>query len=149
MNKQFLFLPTIISSMGYRANLANLMSGAPFLAAVGNLLFQTWLSDRIKRRGQIMIQCLPFFALGFALMLAFSTTHLISRPGLRYMALFIAVSLGNVGGPISLGVSVAEPFLFNAGNTGPSQTEQLLTFYPFSGLRTTILIQLSEPWPLP
>jgi hypothetical protein len=81
------------------------MSGAPFLVATCNLIFQTWLSDKIKRRGLIICYCLPFFALAFALELAFAETpYLFAQPGLRYMALFIGVAFGNVGGPITLGV---------------------------------------------
>jgi hypothetical protein len=91
--------------MGYKSNLANVMSGSPFLVATFNLVFQTWLSDKIKRRGLIICYSLPFFALAFALELAFAKTpHLFAQPGLRYMALFIGVALGNVGGPITLGV---------------------------------------------
>jgi sugar phosphate permease len=101
----FLFLPTIIASMGYQANLANLMSGAPFLLGTLNLLLQTWISDKIKRRGLVICYELPFFALAFALELAFSSTpYLFAQAGLRYMALFLGVGLGNVCGPLTLGV---------------------------------------------
>ncbi|KAH9204887.1 major facilitator superfamily domain-containing protein [Leptodontidium sp. 2 PMI_412] len=99
-----LFLPTIIHAMGYTSSKAQIMSGAPFLVGTFILAFQGILSDKLKRRGLVVLIFVPFMALCFMLLLIFTLNGpaLLHRTGLRYMALFLGVSLGTCGGPLCL-----------------------------------------------
>lgn len=93
--------------MGYRAGAAQIMSGAPFLLAAIVVIFQGWLSDRIKRRGLVMLCFVPFMVLCFMLLLIFTLSGpaLLKISGLRYMALFLGVGFGSTGVPLTLAVS--------------------------------------------
>ncbi|KIW43288.1 uncharacterized protein PV06_04406 [Exophiala oligosperma] len=99
-----IFLPSIIKAMGYRAGAAQIMSGAPFLLAAIVVIFQGWLSDRIKRRGLVMLCFVPFMVLCFMLLLIFTLSGpaLLKISGLRYMALFLGVGFGSTGVPLTL-----------------------------------------------
>jgi len=52
-----LFLPTIISKLGYSAGKAQLMTAPPYIVACFFCILVNWLSDRQKQRGLYMIAC--------------------------------------------------------------------------------------------
>jgi MFS family permease len=61
-----LFLPTIIKDLGYTANSAQLWSVIPYAVAAVVTVFIAVLSDRLKRRGTIMLFTLPVSIIGYA-----------------------------------------------------------------------------------
>jgi cyanate permease len=52
-----LFLPTIISKLGYSAEKAQLMTAPPYIVACFFCILVNWLSDKQKQRGLYMISC--------------------------------------------------------------------------------------------
>ncbi|KAI2630546.1 MFS transporter-like protein [Xylaria nigripes] len=65
-----LFLPTIISGLGYTSTRAQLFTAPPNLAAFFTVLIVTALSDRMKARGPLMVVCCLVAMIGYILMLA-------------------------------------------------------------------------------
>ena len=91
------------------------MAGAPFLVGTFTLALQGYSSDKIRRRGLIVLIFVPFLALCFMLLLIFTLSgpELLEKAGLRYMALFLGVSLGTCGGPLTLAVSAFHALLYS------------------------------------
>ncbi|KAI1432917.1 MFS transporter-like protein [Xylaria sp. CBS 124048] len=82
-----LFLPTIISGLGYKATEAQLFTVPPNLAAFVVVLLVTRLSDRLKARGPLMVVCCLIAIIGYILLLA---TH---KSSARYAGTFL-VAIG-------------------------------------------------------
>ena len=61
-----LFLPTIINGLGYTANQAQLWSVLPYSVASVVTVAVSFLSDRLKVRGIIMLCTLPLAIIGYA-----------------------------------------------------------------------------------
>lgn len=65
-----LFLPTIISGMGYKSTTAQLFTVPPNIAAFVLVLLTSTLSDRIKARGPIMAVGSVLAMVGYIMLLA-------------------------------------------------------------------------------
>lgn len=61
-----LFLPTIIKGLGYEANRAQLFTVPPYAVAAVVTVIVAFLSDRLRRRGVIMLFTLPIAIIGYA-----------------------------------------------------------------------------------
>lgn len=61
-----LFLPTIIKGLGYQANRAQLFTVPPYAVAAVVTVIVAFLSDRLRRRGVIMLFTLPIAIIGYA-----------------------------------------------------------------------------------
>ena len=61
-----LFLPTIIAGLGYKANTAQLYTVPPYAVASVLTVVVAVLSDRLRRRGVIMLFTLPIAIIGYA-----------------------------------------------------------------------------------
>jgi hypothetical protein len=61
-----LFLPSIITALGYTANSAQLFSVPPYAAAAAVTIVVALLSDRLRLRGTIMLFTLPIAIIGYA-----------------------------------------------------------------------------------
>ncbi|KAF2157116.1 MFS general substrate transporter, partial [Myriangium duriaei CBS 260.36] len=79
-----LFLPTIISELGYSSTRANLLSVPPYAAAAILTVTIGYIADRTGQRGWCNICVSVLGVVGFALLA--STT----LPGLKYAAVFLA-----------------------------------------------------------
>ncbi|KAL8868989.1 MAG: hypothetical protein Q9174_004608 [Haloplaca sp. 1 TL-2023] len=64
-----LFLPTIIRALGYTATKAQLFTVPPNMAAFFAVILCTYLSDKIKARGPIMIVCCSVAIIGYIMLL--------------------------------------------------------------------------------
>lgn len=65
-----LFLPTIISGLGYESTQAQLFTVPPNIAAFFAVLLATRLSDHVKARGHIMAVCCLVATAGYIMLLA-------------------------------------------------------------------------------
>ncbi|KAI1154950.1 MFS transporter-like protein [Nemania diffusa] len=65
-----LFLPTIISGLGYQSTQAQLLTVPPNLTAFISVLTVTRMSDHVKARGPIMAVCCSIATVGYILLLA-------------------------------------------------------------------------------
>ncbi|KAI1490830.1 MFS transporter-like protein [Biscogniauxia mediterranea] len=79
-----LFLPTIISGMGYRSATAQLFTVPPNMAAFFFVLGTSYLSDRVKARGPIMVSCCLVAVAGYVMLLATKDNSV------RYAGTFLA-----------------------------------------------------------
>ena len=61
-----LFLPTIITGLGYEANRAQLFTVPPYAVAAAVTVVIAFLSDRLRRRGVIILFTLPIAIVGYA-----------------------------------------------------------------------------------
>ncbi|KAI1775860.1 MFS general substrate transporter [Hypoxylon cercidicola] len=61
-----LFLPTIISGLGYTANEAQLWSVIPYAVASVVTVITAYISDRYRIRGPVMLGSLPLAIIGYA-----------------------------------------------------------------------------------
>lgn len=61
-----LFLPSIIQSLGYTANEAQLLSVPPYAVASAVGVFTAFVSDRLRVRGIISLFALPLAIIGYA-----------------------------------------------------------------------------------
>jgi MFS family permease len=78
-----LFLPTIISQLGYKATTANLLSVPPYAAAAVVTVFIGWLADRTQQRGLCNIGISLLGMIGFSMLLG------SNRPGVQYAGTFL------------------------------------------------------------
>lgn len=78
-----LFLPTIISSLGYNSVKAQLFTVPPNMAGFFAVVLCTFLSDRIKARGPIMIGCCSLAIIGY-IMLLVKTRPLVHYGGYNF-----------------------------------------------------------------
>ncbi|KAI1167894.1 MFS transporter-like protein [Nemania serpens] len=65
-----LFLPTIISGLGYESTQAQLFTVPPNIGAFFSVLLVTQLSDRAKARGPFMVVCCLIATAGYIMLLA-------------------------------------------------------------------------------
>ncbi|KAH7338958.1 major facilitator superfamily domain-containing protein [Rhizoctonia solani] len=79
-----LFLPTIISNMGYTAEKSQLLSVPPYVLACILTVTAGITADRLRTRGRFMVGCFLLAIVGFAMLIA-STT-----PAVQYTAVFVA-----------------------------------------------------------
>ncbi|ETN36542.1 uncharacterized protein HMPREF1541_08820 [Cyphellophora europaea CBS 101466] len=61
-----LFLPSIVVSLGYEANTAQLMTVPPYAVAAAITVLVAYLSDRLRARGIVMLFTLPIAIIGYA-----------------------------------------------------------------------------------
>lgn len=80
-----LFLPSIISGLGYNSVKAQLFTVPPYMAGFFAVILCTYLSDKLKARGPIMIGCCSLAIVGY-IMLIVKTRPLIHYGG--YAGLF-------------------------------------------------------------
>ncbi|KAL8700175.1 MAG: hypothetical protein Q9201_005595 [Fulgogasparrea decipioides] len=78
-----LFLPTIISNLGYNSVKAQLFTVPPNMAGFLAVILCTFLSDRIKGRGPIMIGCCSTAIIGYIMLLV------KTRPLVHYGGTFL------------------------------------------------------------
>ncbi|KAF2876337.1 major facilitator superfamily domain-containing protein [Massariosphaeria phaeospora] len=78
-----LFLPSIISQLGYASTTANLLSVPPYAGAAVMTVFIGWLADRTRQRGLCNIFVALLGIAGFAMLLGSST------PGVQYAGTFL------------------------------------------------------------
>ncbi|KAG6919445.1 hypothetical protein DXG01_006328 [Tephrocybe rancida] len=77
-----LFLPTIVSGLGYSGGAAQLHTVPPYIPAVALTVIVAVLSDRLRWRGPFILICLPLAAIGYILAITAKTN------GTRYIAVF-------------------------------------------------------------
>jgi len=78
-----LFLPTIITGLGYKGTTANLLSVPPYAAAAILTIAAGWYADRTKRRGLVNITLSLLGIAGFAMLLG---SH---KAGVKYAGTFL------------------------------------------------------------
>jgi len=78
-----LFLPTIVSGLGYQGKSAQLHTVPPYVPATVLTVVVAFLSDRLKWRGPFILICLPFAIAGYILVIA------ASNNSQRYGAVFL------------------------------------------------------------
>lgn len=81
-----LFLPSIISGLGYHRITAQLFTVPPNFLAFLVVLMASWISDRIKMRGPLIATGLLVAAIGYIMQLA------AKSPGVRYAGTFFVAS---------------------------------------------------------
>lgn len=64
-----LFLPTIISQLGYKSTTAQLFTVPPYMGAVLSVLLCTYYSDKLKARGPIMLGGCTVSIAGYVILL--------------------------------------------------------------------------------
>ncbi|KAH9210869.1 hypothetical protein DL95DRAFT_512439 [Leptodontidium sp. 2 PMI_412] len=83
-----LFLPTIISALGYKSVKANLVTVPPNMAAFFAVLLVTYLSDRFKQRGIFMLSGATIDIIGYIMLIA-SSEPLVQYGGTFFVAVGI------------------------------------------------------------
>ncbi|RDL36438.1 uncharacterized protein BP5553_05790 [Venustampulla echinocandica] len=107
MNSMALFVPSLLSGMGYSGIHSQLLSVPPYAWAACFCVTVTYLSDRTKTRGLWLIGAMPFTALGFILLLT------VNQVGVRYFAIFLCLTGAFTASPTLLAWSVEN----SAGHT--------------------------------
>lgn len=83
-----LFLPTIISNLGYSSVKAQLFTVPPNMAGFFSVLLCSFLSDKVKGRGPIMIGCCSLAIIGY-IMLLVKTRPLVHYGGFMLPTLLV------------------------------------------------------------
>ncbi|KAI1163770.1 major facilitator superfamily domain-containing protein [Nemania serpens] len=83
-----LFLPTIITNLGYTAATAQLLTVPPYAFAFGTTVTVAVLSERLGKRAVFIGGSSIFAAIGYSILLG--NTDPVSRPGVSYLAVFFA-----------------------------------------------------------
>lgn len=91
-----LFLPVIITGLGFSGPQANALSTPPYFLGFLTTLLACWYSDKIQKRGIILIGCMSVCAIGYIILIAQYT------PGVSYFATFLTV--GGVSPSIALAI---------------------------------------------
>jgi nitrate/nitrite transporter NarK len=78
-----LFIPTIISGLGYASTKANLLSVPPYAAAAILTVFIGWLADRTQARGWCNVGVSLLGIVGFSMLLGSGV------PGVQYAGTFL------------------------------------------------------------
>jgi len=78
-----LFLPTIISQLGYKSTTANLLSVPPYAAAAVLTVLIGWIADRTRQRGLCNILVSSLGIAGFSMLLG------SAKPGVQYAGTFL------------------------------------------------------------
>jgi MFS family permease len=89
-----LFLPSIISELGYSSTKANLLTVPPYAAAAVVTIFIGWYADRTKRRGLSNIVISTLGIVGFAMLLG-STQAKVKYAGTFLAAMGIYPCIAN------------------------------------------------------
>ncbi|CAE6458349.1 unnamed protein product [Rhizoctonia solani] len=92
------FLPTIISTLGYTNATAQLMSVPPYAGAGVIMLIAAKASDRLRLRGPFVAGSLALSGVGYIILLVSSATQVHAR----YAAIFLAVTGTYCGIPIAM-----------------------------------------------
>ncbi|QKX59302.1 uncharacterized protein TRUGW13939_06434 [Talaromyces rugulosus] len=92
-----LFLPSIISGMGYKSTTAQLFTVPPNIAAFILVLLTSTLSDKIKARGPIMVVCCILAMAGYTMLLASKANSV------RYGGTFLVAIGVYPGSPMIMG----------------------------------------------
>lgn len=98
-----LFLPTIISELGYSHTTANLLTVPPYAAAAVLTVFIGWLADCTKQRGWCNVGVSFLGIIGFSMLLG------SSEPGVKYAGTFL--------GALGIYPCVANTISWAANNT--------------------------------
>jgi cyanate permease len=77
------YLPTILTAMGYSSINANGLSAPPFFVAFLSALLTTWIADKTQQRGYMLVATSLVGGGGYVLLLAVKTV------GVRYFAVFL------------------------------------------------------------
>ncbi|KAI0804284.1 major facilitator superfamily domain-containing protein [Xylaria sp. FL0064] len=83
-----LFLPTIITNLGYSAATAQLLTVPPYAFAFGTTVAIAVLSERLGKRAVFIGGSAVFAAIGYAILLG--NTNPVARPGVSYVGVFFA-----------------------------------------------------------
>ncbi|KAI1276868.1 major facilitator superfamily domain-containing protein [Xylaria sp. FL0933] len=83
-----LFLPTIITNLGYSAATAQLLTVPPYAFAFGTTVAIAVLSERLGKRALFIGGSAVFAAIGYSILLG--NTDPVARPGVSYVAVFFA-----------------------------------------------------------
>ncbi|EON64993.1 hypothetical protein W97_04228 [Coniosporium apollinis CBS 100218] len=118
-----LFLPTIVRTLGYTNETAQLMTTPPYIVACFCCIVGGYMADRLQTRGLFMIGFNITAIIGFAMLLA------SKNPNVKYAGTFFAASGvypnvpqgvawngNNIGGSVKRGVGIAMHVGF--GNLG-------------------------------
>jgi len=121
-----LFLPTIITALGYKANIAQLMTIPPYAIGCVFTIGTGTLSDRYKMRGPFVMGGALLGIIGYAMLYATSPTN---HPGVGYAGSIIAAcgvfptipiilawGSGNAGSSLKKAVTIG--LLSGVGNLG-------------------------------
>lgn len=81
-----LFLPTILSGMGYQGTRAQLLSVPPYAVAACMTIFIGWLADRTKQRGLCNMGVVCLAIVGFIMLLA------SQDPQIQYAGTFLGAA---------------------------------------------------------
>ncbi|KAF7897575.1 hypothetical protein EAF00_005803 [Botryotinia globosa] len=100
-----LFLPTIITALGYTRVNANLLTVPPNMTAFLSVILVTSLSDHFKRRGLLMLICASVAIIGYVMLIA------TSRPHVQYGGTFLVAAGSFACPPVVMG--------WLANNTSP------------------------------
>ncbi|KAI9646177.1 hypothetical protein NHQ30_005617 [Ciborinia camelliae] len=100
-----LFLPTIITALGYTRVNANLLTAPPNMVACVSVILVTSLSDHFKRRGIFMLICASIAIIGYIMLI---TT---SKPHIQYGGTFLVAAGSFACPPVVMG--------WLANNTSP------------------------------
>ncbi|CAC9894420.1 unnamed protein product [Aureobasidium pullulans] len=96
-----LFLPTIITGLGYTANEAQLWSVIPYAVASCLTIVAAFLSDRLRLRGPIMLCTLPLAIIGYAVIANVTNPHVKFGHYKRATATGLQLAIANCGGFVS------------------------------------------------
>ncbi|TQS31680.1 hypothetical protein Golomagni_08027 [Golovinomyces magnicellulatus] len=120
-----IFLPTIVKSIGYTNEVAQLMTVPPYVVACLFTVGGGFLADKQGQRGIYMIFFIGLAMLGFALLAG------VQNNGVKYFSCFLVTSGiyptvpqgvawngNNIGGSLKRGVGIAMHVGFRQGNLG-------------------------------
>ncbi|KAF8165361.1 MFS general substrate transporter [Crassisporium funariophilum] len=93
-----LFLPTIVSGLGYSGPAAQLHTVPPYVPAAVLTVVVAFLSDRLKWRGPFILICLPFAIIGYILAIVAENNRT------RYIAVFFMAAGVYPSGPSILSI---------------------------------------------
>lgn len=118
-----LFLPTIIKTLGYTNEMAQLMSVPPYVAACVFCLAGGYFADRLKTRGVFMIGFTIVAIIGFVMLVGSQNPH-VKYAGTFFAACGVYPNVpqgvawngNNIGGSLKRGVGIAMHVGF--GNLG-------------------------------
>ncbi|KAI9313785.1 major facilitator superfamily domain-containing protein [Dichotomocladium elegans] len=100
MNSIALFMPSILTAMGYSSVDAQLMSIPPYAVGTIVCIILCRLSDRLRDRGSFMAGIAgPLIVIAFIILLAVPAANV----GVRYMAIFFATAGAFTASPMVLG----------------------------------------------
>ncbi|RPB04336.1 MFS general substrate transporter [Choiromyces venosus 120613-1] len=102
-----LFLPTILSALGWKATKAQLLTVPPYAVACCFSIFIAWLSDHHRKRGLFILVCTTLTLTGYSILVS------VEKANIKYMGVFFAAS-----GAFPLGPAFLSWGLNNAA--GPS-----------------------------